>query len=78
MNYDNMKELLNKFTQIAQEKKNAVTVEELANYLELPVSEPLKEMFAVYDRVSIQDAQPHTQCPYWVYLLSTHTEYGPA
>jgi len=51
MNYDNMKESLTKFTQIAQGKKNAVTVEELAAYLEMPVSEPLEEMFAVYDRV---------------------------
>ncbi|KAK2164584.1 hypothetical protein LSH36_61g01016 [Paralvinella palmiformis] len=50
MNYDNMKESLTKFTQIAQGKKNAVTVEELAAYLEMPVSEPLEEMFAVYDR----------------------------
>lgn len=52
MNFDNMKELLDKFCKIAQQNKGFVTLEEFGQYLELPVSEALRDMFELYDRVS--------------------------
>ena len=53
MNIDKAKELLEKFCQVAQTKKGSITIEEFAEYLGLPRNEHLQEMFALYDRVSV-------------------------
>lgn len=49
LKFDNAKELLEDFCNVAQHKDH-ITLEELANHLALPVSEPLREMFELYDR----------------------------
>ena len=50
--YETLKEQLVKFSKIAQNGKGFLTVDEFAKYLELPVTDQLKELFNLYDRVS--------------------------
>ncbi len=52
MNFDNMKALLDKFCIMAQESHGHVDLEQFAQYLDMPISEPLRQMFELYDRVS--------------------------
>ena len=40
------------FKTIAAQNKEGITLEKLADYLHLPVSEAMKDVFALYDRVS--------------------------
>ncbi len=55
MNFDNLKELLERFCQIAQKNPGQITLEEFAQKLGLTVSKPLEEMFNLYDRVTLSD-----------------------
>ena len=52
MNFDNIKLLLDDFCKMAQKSSGQVNVEQFAAYLNVPMSEPLREMFELYDRVS--------------------------
>lgn len=47
-----MHSLLDKFCKIGMSGKGHITLEEFAKYLQLPISKSLKEVFALYDRVS--------------------------
>ena len=58
MNFDNVRELLDQFIQIAKVKKGVISKEEFAEYLNLPVSPALEDMFAMYDRVSYTGRSP--------------------
>ncbi|XP_064639975.1 lysophosphatidylcholine acyltransferase 2-like isoform X2 [Lineus longissimus] len=49
INFDNMKELLDKFSSITDEKGH-ITLEVFANHLGLPVNDTVKEVFDMYDR----------------------------
>ena len=52
MKFDNIKSLLDEFSKLAQKGSGQVTIEQFAAHLNVPVSEPLREMFDLYDRVS--------------------------
>ena len=53
MNLDTIKGMLERFCALAQSSDNPgqVTLEQFAKYLDLPVSQPLEELFALIDRV---------------------------
>ena len=51
---DEMHTLLEKFRRIDHHGKGHITVSEFAKYLQIPESHSLKEVFALYDRVSNQ------------------------
>ena len=54
MNFDNMKSHLDKFCELAQNCSDGkVTIEDFAAHLNMPVSDALREMFSLYDRVSV-------------------------
>ena len=48
-----MQNMLEKFSQIDLEGQGHITIEQFSRYLQLPESESLKEVFSLYDRVSI-------------------------
>ena len=49
--FDKLKESLDKFIEMSKSHTGEITLEELAEYLGVPVSDSLREMFNVYDRV---------------------------
>ena len=51
-----MQERLERFVEIAK-SEGYITIDDLAQYLNVPVSPALQEMFALYDRVSFLLAQ---------------------
>ena len=52
MNFHNVKSLLDDFCKMAQTGSGQVNLEQFAAHLNVPISEPLREMFELYDRVS--------------------------
>ena len=52
MSLEQLNEMLEKFSCIDLSGKGQITVEEFSKYLQVPVSESLKQVFAMYDRVS--------------------------
>lgn len=48
--YDAVKALLEKFSVLVKNGKGQITLEEFSSYLELPVSDSLRQLFRLYDR----------------------------
>ena len=56
-----MEEQLERFAEIAK-SEGYITIDDLAQYLNVPVSPALQEMFTLYDRVSFLLAQLYKKC----------------
>jgi Ca2+-binding EF-hand superfamily protein len=52
INYENCQQILEKFTLNAKRSDGKMSLEDFSNYLELPSSEAVKQVFSMYDRVS--------------------------
>ncbi|XP_043734775.1 lysophosphatidylcholine acyltransferase 2B-like [Cervus elaphus] len=51
LDWDNIHQCLDKYAEIAVASKGGkIGIEEFANYLKLPISEPLQQLFALFDR----------------------------
>ncbi|XP_064610351.1 lysophosphatidylcholine acyltransferase 1-like [Liolophura sinensis] len=50
LDFDTIKEMFDRFCKICRGKPGRVTIEEFAKYLRLPVSDPLRTVFQLYDR----------------------------
>ena len=55
MSLDHIKEQVAKFATMDANKDGVVTLQEFADFYRLPLSIPVKELFAVYDRVSVTE-----------------------
>ena len=53
INLDQISKMLEKFSCIDLSGKGHITLEEFSKYLQVPESESLKEVYSMYDRVSI-------------------------
>jgi hypothetical protein len=51
LTYNNAKEMLEKFIKIAPQNAK-IDINDFCKYLELPPSEPVQQVFKLYDRVS--------------------------
>ena len=49
--------MLEKFSSIDLSGKGHITLEEFSKYLQVPVSDSLKEVYNMYDRVSVYSLQ---------------------
>lgn len=56
-----MKALLEKFSGLVKNGKGQITLEEFGSYLELPISDSLRQLFLLYDRVSSRTYRDITQ-----------------
>ena len=54
VSYDQLESLLQRFSSVAQQSGGHVTIEQFSQLLELPISDPMRDMFSLYDRVSSQ------------------------
>lgn len=54
MNYENCKEILEKFVKISKRSNGKINLKEFSNYLELPPEGAVAEVFKLYDRVNIE------------------------
>lgn len=52
INFHEMKNLLTKFCEITKGNKGHISFDKFAEYLKIPKSDILEEVFAMYDRVS--------------------------
>ena len=55
LSYKNMNATLQQFCEIAQSDNVAISINKLAQYLELPVSPILQELFDLYDKVTYRN-----------------------
>ncbi len=75
VNFDNMKALLDDFCKIAQKDTGEVDIDQFAAHLNVPVSESLKQVFELYDRVSSFVYLSRGVCDEWK-LCEIHSESG--
>ena len=54
---EQMNDMLEKFSSIDLSGKGHITLEEFSKYLQVPVSDSLKEVYNMYDRVSVYSLQ---------------------
>lgn len=50
--YENCEQMLKKYTEITKKSQGNIGYNEFCEYLELPPSNPVKQVFNMYDRVS--------------------------
>lgn len=52
INYDNCQEILEKYVSYAKRSDGKMGLKDFASYLGLPITEPVKQIFKLYDRVN--------------------------
>ena len=50
--YDELKSCMDKFIGMAQKNREYITLEEFSDYLGIPETDRIKELFELYDRVA--------------------------